>query len=461
VRTIEHWIDGRATPGSSTRSAPVYDPSSGQQQAQVVLASTDDVQEAVASAKRAFEEWGQASLSKRTKVLFAFREIMARRAKELAEVVSDEHGKVVSDAFGEVQRGLEVVEFACGIPQLLKGEYSDQVSTGVDVFSFREPLGVVAGITPFNFPVMVPMWMHPVAIACGNTFVLKPSERDPSASMLVAEMWKEAGLPDGVFTVLHGDKEAVDGLLEHPDVRVGHHDGVVLRAAQGLDSLAVFRAAPVDVLGDRGGADERHRRDARVVEDRVHRDLVTVDDAEHAVRQPGVGVQLGDEVRDRRVALAGLEDERVPGGDRHRVHPHGHHDREVEGRDARDDPEGLAERQRVDVGGDLVGVVALEEAGQAAGELGDLHAADDLALGVRHGLAVLGRDDPRHLVGVLVDEVAEGEHDPHAAGQRHLPPGFERLAGGGDGRVDVGGLGEQHLRLLLPGGRVVDGGGAR
>jgi malonate-semialdehyde dehydrogenase (acetylating)/methylmalonate-semialdehyde dehydrogenase len=139
-------------------------------------------------------------------------------ATELAEIVSDEHGKVVSDALGEVQRGLEVVEFACGFPQLIKGEYSDQVSGGVDVFSFREPLGVVAGITPFNFPVMVPMWMHPVAIACGNTFVLKPSERDPSASMLVAEMWAEAGLPDGVFNVVHGDKESVDALLDHPDV---------------------------------------------------------------------------------------------------------------------------------------------------------------------------------------------------------------------------------------------------
>ena len=163
---------------------------------------------AVASAKKAFDTWGQSSLSQRTKVLFAFRELAVRRAQDLAEVISDEHGKVVSDALGEVQRGLEVVEFACGIPHLIKGEYSDQVSGGVDVFSFREPLGVVAGITPFNFPVMVPMWMHPVAIACGNTFVLKPSERDPSVSMLVAELWAEAGLPDGVFNVVHGDKEA-------------------------------------------------------------------------------------------------------------------------------------------------------------------------------------------------------------------------------------------------------------
>ena len=218
MNTIEHWIDGRRTPGEGTRRGPVYNPATGQQQAEVVLAATADVDAAVASARRAFEEWGQSSLSKRAKVLFRFRELVDARAKELAEVISDEHGKVVSDAFGEVQRGLEVVEFACGIPHLVKGEYSDQVSGGVDVFSFREPLGVVAGITPFNFPIMVPMWMHPVAIATGNTFVLKPSERDPSASMLVAELWAEAGLPDGVFNVVHGDKESVDALLDHPDV---------------------------------------------------------------------------------------------------------------------------------------------------------------------------------------------------------------------------------------------------
>ena len=216
--TIEHWIDGRRTPGEGTRRGPVFNPATGQQQAEVTLATGADVDAAVASAKQAFEEWGQSSLSRRTKVLFRFRDLVDARSKELAGVISDEHGKVVSDALGEVQRGLEVVEFACGIPHLVKGEYSDQVSGGVDVFSFREPLGVVAGITPFNFPIMVPMWMHPVAIATGNTFVLKPSERDPSASMLVAELWAEAGLPDGVFNVVHGDKEAVDALLDHPDV---------------------------------------------------------------------------------------------------------------------------------------------------------------------------------------------------------------------------------------------------
>jgi malonate-semialdehyde dehydrogenase (acetylating) / methylmalonate-semialdehyde dehydrogenase len=218
MRTIEHWIDGKATAGSSTRTAPVFNPATGAQQAEVMLASKSDVDTAVEAARRASESWSQASLSQRAKVLFAFRELVNSHIGELAGLVTDEHGKVLSDAAGEVQRGLEVVEFACGIAHLLKGEYSDQVSGGVDIFSFREPLGVVAGITPFNFPVMVPMWMHPVAIACGNTFVLKPSERDPSASMLVADLWQRAGLPDGVFNVVHGDKEAVDALLDSPDV---------------------------------------------------------------------------------------------------------------------------------------------------------------------------------------------------------------------------------------------------
>lgn len=218
MRTIEHWIGGAATRAGSTRTAPVWNPATGEQQADVLLASPADVDVAVSAAAKAFESWSQASLTQRTKVLFAFRELVHRHARELAEIIADEHGKVVYDALGEVQRGLEVVEFACGIPHLLKGDFSDQVSTGVDVYSFREPLGVVAGITPFNFPVMVPMWMHPVAIACGNAFVLKPSERDPSASLLVASLWSEAGLPDGVFNVVHGDKDAVDALLDHPDV---------------------------------------------------------------------------------------------------------------------------------------------------------------------------------------------------------------------------------------------------
>jgi malonate-semialdehyde dehydrogenase (acetylating)/methylmalonate-semialdehyde dehydrogenase len=218
VRTIGHWIGGRPVATDGSRAVPVWNPATGEQQAEVLLASSAEVRSAAGTAAAAFEEWSQASLSRRSKVLFAFRELVNANADRLAEMITDEHGKVLSDARGEVQRGLEVVEFACGIPHLLKGEYSDQVSTGVDTFSFREPLGVVAGITPFNFPVMVPMWMYPVAIACGNAFVLKPSERDPSPSLFVAELWKQAGLPDGVFTVVNGDKEAVDALLEDPQV---------------------------------------------------------------------------------------------------------------------------------------------------------------------------------------------------------------------------------------------------
>ncbi len=216
MRTIEHWVAGKATTGNSDRTAPVYNPATGLQQAEVLLGSVQDVEAAITAARDAFPEWSQTSVSKRAKILFAFRELVNAHAREIAELITDEHGKVLSDAMGEVQRGLEVVEFACGIPSLLKGDFSDQVSTDVDTYSFREPLGVVAGITPFNFPAMVPMWMFPVAIACGNTFVLKPSERDPSASMKIAELWQQAGLPDGVFNVVHGDKTAVDTILDSP-----------------------------------------------------------------------------------------------------------------------------------------------------------------------------------------------------------------------------------------------------
>jgi malonate-semialdehyde dehydrogenase (acetylating)/methylmalonate-semialdehyde dehydrogenase len=218
MRTISHWIDGKPAAGGSARTAPVYNPATGQVQAEVLLAGADDVRAAVRCAAERFTGWSQSSLSARTEILFAFRNLVHAHKAQLAEIICDEHGKVLSDAAGEVQRGLEVIEFACGIPTLLKGSYSDQVSTGVDVFSFREPLGVVAGITPFNFPAMVPMWMYPVAIACGNTFVLKPSERDPSVSQLIAELWQRAGLPDGVFNVVNGDAEAVDALLDAPEV---------------------------------------------------------------------------------------------------------------------------------------------------------------------------------------------------------------------------------------------------
>ncbi|MFL6074344.1 MAG: CoA-acylating methylmalonate-semialdehyde dehydrogenase [Mycobacteriales bacterium] len=215
---IPHWIDGKPVEGASGRHGDVYDPATGQVSRQVGFASGGEVDAAVAAAKAAFPGWRSTSLARRAQILFAFRELVAAHATELAALITAEHGKVASDAAGEVQRGLEVVEFACGIPHLLKGGFSEQVSTGVDVYSIRQPLGVVAGITPFNFPAMVPMWMFPVAIACGNTFVLKPSEKDPSASVRLAELWAEAGLPEGVFNVVHGDRVAVDRLLEHPDV---------------------------------------------------------------------------------------------------------------------------------------------------------------------------------------------------------------------------------------------------
>jgi malonate-semialdehyde dehydrogenase (acetylating) / methylmalonate-semialdehyde dehydrogenase len=218
MKQIQHWIDGSLTTGASSRVGPVFNPASGVQTGEVALANSGDVDEAVRSAKEAFESWRNSALTQRQNVMFAFREIMSARRQEMAETLTSEHGKTVDDALGEVQRGIEVIEFACNIAHLLKGDYSEQVSAGVDTYTIRQPLGVVAGITPFNFPAMVPMWMYPIAIACGNTFVLKPSEKDPSTSLLAAEMLSEAGLPDGVFNVVHGDKESVDALITHPDV---------------------------------------------------------------------------------------------------------------------------------------------------------------------------------------------------------------------------------------------------
>ncbi|NBS30339.1 MAG: CoA-acylating methylmalonate-semialdehyde dehydrogenase [Actinobacteria bacterium] len=218
TRVIPHWINNSADHNDSGSTSPVWNPATGEVQAEVLLATQATVDAAVQAAATAFSRWSEESLAARTKVMFAFREIVNARSAQLAEVISDEHGKVLSDAAGEVQRGLEVVEFACSLPTLTKGAYSDQVSGGVDSYTFRQPLGVCAGITPFNFPAMVPMWMFPVAIACGNTFVLKPSERDPSASVLLAEWFAEAGLPAGVFNVVHGDKVAVDALLDHSGV---------------------------------------------------------------------------------------------------------------------------------------------------------------------------------------------------------------------------------------------------
>ncbi|GAA2091979.1 CoA-acylating methylmalonate-semialdehyde dehydrogenase [Actinomadura alba] len=216
---VTHWINGKPSDARAERQGEIFDPATGRVAGTVGFAAPADVDAAVAAAKAAFPGWRDASLSKRTQILFRFRELLTAHRGELAKIISSEHGKVESDAAGEIARGLEVVEFACGIPHLLKGGFSENVSSRVDAYSILQPLGVVAGITPFNFPAMVPMWMFPVAIACGNTFVLKPSEKDPSASVRIAELWAEAGLPDGVFNVLHGDKVAVDGLLEHPDVK--------------------------------------------------------------------------------------------------------------------------------------------------------------------------------------------------------------------------------------------------
>jgi malonate-semialdehyde dehydrogenase (acetylating)/methylmalonate-semialdehyde dehydrogenase len=216
---LQHWVGGKSVPGVSGRFSDVFHPASGRVQARAPLATEAEVDSAVRAAEAAFPDWAAQPPLRRARVLFRFREIFERRMDEVAAAIQREHGKVFSDAKGEATRGLEVVEFATGIPQLLKGEFTEQVGTGVDSWSMRQPLGVVAGITPFNFPAMVPMWMFPVAIACGNTFVLKPSERDPSAAMLIAEMLKEAGLPDGVFNVVHGDKLAVDALLAHRTVQ--------------------------------------------------------------------------------------------------------------------------------------------------------------------------------------------------------------------------------------------------
>ena len=216
---VSHWIDGKPFGGVAERQGDIYDPATGQISGRVDFADAALVDEAVRAAKAAFGEWRNSSLTKRTQVLFKFRELLDARKGEIAELITAEHGKVLSDALGEVSRGQEVVEFACGIPQLLKGGFSESVSTRVDVYSIRQPLGVVGIISPFNFPAMVPMWFFPIAIAAGNTVILKPSEKDPSAANFIAELWAEAGLPAGVFNVVHGDKVAVDGLLEHPDVK--------------------------------------------------------------------------------------------------------------------------------------------------------------------------------------------------------------------------------------------------
>jgi malonate-semialdehyde dehydrogenase (acetylating) / methylmalonate-semialdehyde dehydrogenase len=216
---LPHWKDGAPFPGASDRSAPVYDPATGRVTKQVALASRADADAVIASAAAAFPAWRDLSLARRTAILFRFRELLNARKHEAAEIITSEHGKVLSDALGEITRGQEIVELACGLSHLLKGSLTENASTRVDVSSIRQPLGVVGIISPFNFPAMVPMWFFPVAIAAGNTVVLKPSEKDPTTANWLADLWKEAGLPDGVFNVLHGDKTAVDALLESPDVK--------------------------------------------------------------------------------------------------------------------------------------------------------------------------------------------------------------------------------------------------
>ena len=218
-KTISHWIDNKAFPGNSGVTAPVTNPATGEVTGQVALASIEDARAVIDAAAAAFPAWRDTSLAKRTQILFAFRELLNERKGELAEIITAEHGKVVSDALGEVSRGQEVVEFACGIPHLLKGGFTENASTKVDVYSIRQPLGPVGVISPFNFPAMVPMWFFPIAIACGNTVVLKPSEKDPSASLWMAALWAEAGLPPGVFNVLQGDKTAVDELLTNTAIK--------------------------------------------------------------------------------------------------------------------------------------------------------------------------------------------------------------------------------------------------
>jgi malonate-semialdehyde dehydrogenase (acetylating)/methylmalonate-semialdehyde dehydrogenase len=218
-QTVGHWIADKHVASNSGRTAPVFDPALGVVTKQVALANESEINAAIAAAKEAFTTWKDVPQAKRQQIMFKFRELLNERKGELAEIITSEHGKVLSDALGEITRGQEVVEFACGMPHLLKGFYTENASTGVDVYSTRQPLGVVGIISPFNFPAMVPMWFFPIAIAAGNTVVLKPSEKDPSAAIWMAELWRDAGLPSGVFNVLNGDKEAVDGLLTHPDVQ--------------------------------------------------------------------------------------------------------------------------------------------------------------------------------------------------------------------------------------------------
>ena len=315
MNEIQHWIDGATVASTSGRTAPVFNPASGEQTGAVALASAEEVDAVVASAKAAAPGWRSTSLSKRAEVMFRMRELVDANRKELATTLTAEHGKVLSDALGEVARGLENIEFACGVPHLLKGGFSEQASSGVDVYSIRQPLGVVAGITPFNFPAMVPMWMFANALACGNTFVLKPSEKDPSVSLFMAELLAQAGLPAGCFNVVQGDKVAVDRLLEHPDVaaisfvgstpiaryiyETGTKNGKRVQALGGAKNhMLVLADADLDMAADAaigaayGSAGERCMAVSVVLaSESIADDLV----AKIADRIPGVKVGPGNE----------------------------------------------------------------------------------------------------------------------------------------------------------------------
>ena len=343
MRLITHWIDGASAVDAPQRVGPVYDPATGAQTGEVALATKADVDQAVESARNAFESWGTTSLTRRQNIMFAFREIVARRRLDMARALSAEHGKTLDDALGEVQRGLEVIEFACNIAHLLKGDYSEQVSRSVDTYTIRQPLGVVAGITPFNFPTMVPMWMYPIAIACGNTFVLKPSEKDPSTSQLAAEMLADAGLPEGVFNVVHGDKVAVDALLEHPDIsavsfvgstpiarhiyETGTRNGKRVQALGGAKNhMVVLPDADMDLAADSavsagyGSAGERCMAISVIVAvgDAADR-LIPKMQERMAVLKVGPGTQEGAEMgplvtREHRERVAGYVDSGVAEG---------------------------------------------------------------------------------------------------------------------------------------------------
>jgi malonate-semialdehyde dehydrogenase (acetylating)/methylmalonate-semialdehyde dehydrogenase len=308
---VTHWINGKPWDGDAARQGDIFNPASGEMVDLVDFATAREVDLAVRAAREAFLGWSQTSLTNRVNILFSFRELLRERVDEIVGTISREHGKVVADARGEFDRGLEVIEFACGIPHLLKGEFSENVATNVDTYSVRQPVGVVAGITPFNFPAMVPMWMFPIAIACGNTFVLKPSEKDPSASLLLASLLSEAGLPDGVFNVVHGDKEAVDAILAHPDIAAvsfvgstpiaryvyenGTRTGKRVQALGGAKNhMVVMPDADLDVAADAavsagyGSAGERCMAISAVVAvDPVGDELVS------RIKQRAIEVQVG------------------------------------------------------------------------------------------------------------------------------------------------------------------------